>query len=72
MIGRLIRTVDLQLFHAAVFMIQSFQLLLFRIRDDCKVKKWTRNKHAIMFQLSNKIVQVPQFRVFLKSASLTL
>eukprot|EP00438_Fugacium_kawagutii_P018912 Skav232604 [mRNA] locus=scaffold3249:41145:43602:- [translate_table: standard] len=22
------------------------------------VKKWTRNKHAIMFQLSNKIVQV--------------
>ena len=23
-----------------------------------KVKKWTRNKHAIMFQLSNKVVQV--------------
>lgn len=22
-----------------------------------EVKKWTRNKHAIMFQLSNKIVQ---------------
>jgi len=25
------------------------------------VKKWTRNKHAIMFQLSNKIVQVVFF-----------
>ena len=22
------------------------------------MKKWTRNKHAIMFQLSNKVVQV--------------
>merc|ERR1719394_622710 len=25
------------------------------------VKKWTRNRHAIMFQLSNKIVQVVFF-----------
>merc|ERR1719287_405043 len=25
------------------------------------VKKWTRNKHAIMFQMSNKIVQVVFF-----------
>ena len=25
---------------------------------DVFVKKWTRNKHAIMFQLNNKIVQV--------------
>merc|ERR1712113_1131164 len=25
------------------------------------IKKWTRNKHAILFQLSNKIVQVVFF-----------
>eukprot|EP00959_Pyramimonas_sp_CCMP1952_P273290 5712287-Pyramimonas_sp.AAC.1 len=29
-------------------------------REAPYVKKWTRNRHAIMFQLSNKIVQVGQ------------
>ena len=29
-----------------------------RIKDVVYVKKWMRTRHAIMFRLSNKVVQV--------------